>query len=325
MMNLLISRHDKIGDFCVTLPVFKIAHEKLENTKIIALVSKVNYAFAQQIPFIDDVILYEDNVFTLAKKIREKNIDVSISCFTDTKLALALLFAGVKERFAPATKIAQIFSNRRVKQRRSEVKMTEAQYNLQLLNAYRTVGYEYQRPLFTFSIEEKQKILQDFKTRCNIKKDSKLVAFHAGFGGSSDGNLTLDDYINLARTASKQENTQVVFTFGPDDIKTKEYIQNHLDFNAILYDSKLSLMDFCKLLASFTLFVSTSTGPMHLAGAVNIPTISFFGTSLFASAKRWASINDIEKQNNYMIKDNYEVSIYQVIENRMKRILSGLL
>ncbi len=135
-MNILITRHDKIGDFVLTLPTYQVAKNQIPNSKIIALVSKVNFELASSMGFIDDVILYDEDLFTLVKRIKEKNIDVSISAFTDTKLAFALLLAGVKKRYAPATKIAQIFSNKRVKQRRSQVKMTEAEYNLDLLKAF---------------------------------------------------------------------------------------------------------------------------------------------------------------------------------------------
>lgn len=46
-MNLLITRHDKIGDYVLTLPMIKIAKQQLVDTKIIVLVSKVNYEFSK--------------------------------------------------------------------------------------------------------------------------------------------------------------------------------------------------------------------------------------------------------------------------------------
>ena len=69
------------------------------------------------------------------------------------------------------------------------------------------------------------------------------------------------------------------------------------------------------------MFISTSTGPMHLAGAVNIKTLSFFGDSLFASSKRWASVNDKNKQNNFSISSSYEVEIYTAILNCLNKII----
>jgi ADP-heptose:LPS heptosyltransferase len=80
-------------------------------------------------------------------------------------------------------------------------------------------------------------------------------------------------------------------------------------------------MDFARYIASSSLFVSTSTGPMHLAGATNTMTLSFFGDSLFASSKRWATVSDESLQNNFMINKNYSKDEYLKIEKRLKEIV----
>ncbi len=43
--------------------------------------------------------------------------------------------------------------------------------------------------------------------------------------------------------------------------KAKDYIEANLDFKALIYESKVTLMDFARYIASSSLFVSTSTGP----------------------------------------------------------------
>lgn len=321
-MNLLITRHDKIGDFVLTLPMIKIAKEQIRGAKIIVLVSKVNYDFAKEIEFIDEVVMYDKNPFLLARKLKKYNIDASISAFTDTNLAIALLLAGIKTRISPATKIAQIFANQRIKQRRSLVKKREFEYNIDLLRALKTdIGSDFERPILKFD-QSKNEILKNFKEQFNINNKFEFVAFHPGFGGSSDGNLSLDDYVRLAKSIN-DERLNIVFTFGPDDEEAFEYIRQKNDFGAILYRSNLSLIDFCKLLSNFKIFISTSTGPMHLAGAVNITTLSFFGNSLFASDKRWGSINESKKQNNFCIPKDYNDEIYQKIQDRLKEIINA--
>lgn len=322
MTNLLITRHDKIGDFITTLPMIKIAKRDLKDTNIIVMVSKVNYQLAKSIDYIDDVILYEDCIFKLVKSIKEKNINVSISAFSDTKLAISLFLAGVKNRFAPATKIAQIFYNHRIVQRRSKVAMTEYEYNIELLKAYdKHIHPHFHKPLIEFSQEDTQAQLELFKNECNIMGEYKYVAFHPGYGGSSDGNLSLDDYILLAKSLENKKNLKVVFTFGPDDQNSREYLQSKIDFDCIIYNSRLSLIDFCKLLSCFELLISTSTGPMHLAGAVNTKTLSFFGSNLFASPKRWATISDTENQSNFCVPKHYDRNIYKSIENKLHEIV----
>lgn len=307
-MNLLITRHDKIGDFVVTLPLFKAIKEQYPSTKLTALVSKVNFDFAQNIEFIDDVILFDkNNLSRIKQEIKSKKFDASISAYIDTAVGKLLFGSGIKKRIAPATKIAQLFFNQRVKQRRSQVKKREWEYNLDLgKTIFPDIKLEFSKPLLTVHY-------------LPFTKEKKVI-FHPGFGGSSDGNLTLDDYINLARSIKNSE-YEIVFSFGPDDETSKEYIQYHLDFEATMFDSKVSLMEFTQYIANSMLFVSTSTGPMHLAGATNTQTLSFFGESLFASAKRWGTMSDEEKQNNFCVPQNYGRDIYENIEKRLSEII----
>jgi len=301
-MNILITRHDKIGDFMTMLPVCKVLKEQT-NHQIVMLVSKVNVSIAQKLDFIDDVIEYSEDTFTLLKKLAPYKFDVSISGYIDINLGFSLFLARIPIRIGPATKIAQIFFNKKIKQRRSRVEKTEWAYNLDLLKQFdNSIDMNFSTPLVTFDSPR-----EDF------------IIFHAGFGGSSDGNLKLDEYLSLAKKASKS--TNVVFCFGPDDLEVKEYIVNNLDFKASIRDDFTSLWDYTTFIAKSKLFVSTSTGPMHLAGLTNTPTLSFFGSNLFASSKRWATISDKKYQYNYEIPPNYDKEFYDIIEKKLMEII----
>jgi len=299
-MNILITRHDKIGDFCTALPMMKVLKEQT-NHKIFALVSKINYDFAKNFDFIDEVILYHDKPLKLAKEIKKYNIDISISAFIDTKLGLALFLSGIKTRIAPATKLAQIFFNKKVKQRRSEVLMSEWEYNLELLKSFdNSLNTNFTPPILEFN---------------QIRKN--ITVFHPGFGGSSDGNLKIDDYIRLAKAVENK--TEVIFTFGYADKEAKEYITQNTDFK--IKDDFATLWEFTKFLATVKVFVSTSTGPMHLASLSNTPTLSFFGNTKFASYKRWKPESDGSLQKNFLIGESYDDMLYLKVEKALKDML----
>ncbi len=305
-MNILITRHDKIGDFITMLPVCKVLKEQ-RNHKIVMLVAKVNVALAKELEFIDDVIEYTNDSKALIKTIKSYNFDVSISGYIDTTLGKVLFKSRIPKRMAPATKIAQIFFNKRVKQRRSLVEKREFEYNLDLLKAFdEDLVLDFNRPLF--------------KAVGSITSNKNFIIFHTGFGGSSDGNLTLDDYLKLAKKASKS--TEVVFSFGPDDDVSKAYIKEKLDFKATIRDNFKSLLEFTYFIATSKLFISTSTGPMHLAGMTNTPTLSFFGANLFASAKRWGTISDETLQHNFTVGADYGVEVYEKIEGKLMELLN---
>ncbi len=301
-MTILITRHDKIGDFITALPMCKVLKEQT-NHKIVMLVAKINVDLAKRLDFIDDVIEYSDDSFTLLNRLSKFKFDASISGYIDFHLGLCLFLAKIPMRISPATKIAQIFFNKKLKQRRSEVKKTEWAYNLDLIKKFDdNLKLEFNKPLLTL----------------DTKKENFII-FHTGFGGSSDGNLSLDDYLKLANKAS--QSIKVVFTFGPDDDKSKKYIKEKLDFQADIRDDFKSLWEFTKFISTTKLFVSTSTGPMHLAGLTNTPTLSFFGENLFASSKRWATISEQKVQNNYEVPANYSEEFYKQVENKLMEII----
>lgn len=304
-MNILVVRTDKLGDFITALPAMYVLKHHNPQNRLIACVAPLNKSLAESCDFIDEVIVDDGgSVWSLASKIKEAKIDASITLFSNTRVAIAQFFARIPKRIAPATKIAQIFYTNRVLQRRSEVKMAEFEYNLELTKAlFSDISLEYKKPLLEF--EDAKKIHDVFCINNDIEKE--IVAFHVGFGGSSDANWSLDEYEILIRDVIKQDKYQVVLTFGPDEKELYEEMQNRLyDVNAVFYFSLEGLVYFAKLVSNFRLFVSTSTGTYHVASLVGTPTMTFFADNLFASAKRWKSIGDINLQSHYMIASDKE-------------------
>ena len=321
--HLLVTRHDKIGDFVLALPLCWAIKQASPETKLTVLVSRVNEAFARQIPFIDDVLLYQPGWRGLLQTLhclKQMRVFASISCFIDTRLGCLLWLAGVPKRVGPATKFAQVFFNGRVVQRRSRVEKPEWVYNLDLgRSLFPSLPQSFPRPLLLVSraLLDETPVAEVLRA-CDSKK---IVVFHPGFGGSSDGNLPLADYIRLARIASEIPGVHVVFTFGPDDLAAYEQVRASLDFDADLVQSLPSLWAFCAFLQACALFVSTSTGPMHLAGAVNTQTLSFFGASAFASSRRWEPLNERGRQSNFMLSGPPSAEVFEDIVLAMKRAL----
>ena len=305
-MRILVVRTDKLGDFITSLPTMYVLKKYNPENKIIACVAPLNKALALTCNFIDEVIVDESqsSVFEFSQKLKNANIDASITLFSNTRVALAQFLAGISTRIAPATKIAQIFYNKRVKQRRSEVKMSEFEYNLELAKIlFPDINLEYAKPLLKF--DDAQEKYQEFCKNNNITKD--VIAFHVGFGGSSDANWNLDEYEALMKTVIKKDKYQTVLTFGPDEkdlcTEMKQRLQNE---NVVFYLSNDGIVNFAKLISNFKLFISTSTGTYHLASLVGTPTLTFFGDSKFASAVRWKGVGNDKLQKHYMLPQDEE-------------------
>ena len=321
-MNILVLRTDKLGDFITALPAIYILKHYNQKNKIIVCVSQLNKTLAMSCSFIDEVIVDDakTSIFTLVKKLKSAKIDVSVTLFSNTRVALAQFLARIPKRIAPATKIAQIFYTNRVKQRRSEVKMAEFEYNLELAKElFKDISFEYPKPLLSF--DDSIKVYNIFCLNHAI--DREVIAFHLGFGGSSDANWSLDEYEVLIKEVVDANKYQVVLTFGPDELELYKEMQNRLmQYNIIYYFSQESITYFAKLLSNFKLFISTSTGTYHAASMVGTPTMTFFADTLFASSARWKGIGDEKLQQNFEIptQEDARQKLFIDIKNKLKTI-----
>lgn len=326
-MNILVVRTDKLGDFVTALPTLYVLKKHNPSSKIIACVAPLNKELAQSCPFIDDVIVDEGQpLLPFVSTLRKAKIDASITLFSNTRVAAAQFLAGIPTRIAPATKLAQIFYNRRIKQRRSRVEMAEFEYNLQLTKGlFSDIDLDFPKPLCPFSQEELDESYQRFCKQYGVTRS--VVAFHPGFGGSSDANLSLKEYVDLVKIASAEQNVQAVMTFGPgEDDLYSESIELCDGLDVIFYRSSDGVVEFTKLLASFKLFVSTSTGTYHLAALAGTETMTFFADTLFASVKRWKSINDERMQHPYMLPQDQVKRNEKIIEikNDLVRLIGAI-
>ena len=132
--SILVIRNDKLGDFMLAWPAFSLLKNQYPESEITALVTAYTKDMAELCPWIDKTILDDgSSALSLAKTISRYRFDASVALFTETRTALACLLSRIPVRIAPATKLAQLFSNNTLKQRRSRSAKPEYEYNVDLV------------------------------------------------------------------------------------------------------------------------------------------------------------------------------------------------
>lgn len=122
MKKLLVIRNDKIGDFMLAWPSFAMLKASLPDCHITALVPKYTAALAELCPWIDAVIIDPGQQADkaqhkqLVQTVKAQQFDASINLFSTMYNALLVWKARIPYRLAPATKLAQIFYQHRIKQ-----------------------------------------------------------------------------------------------------------------------------------------------------------------------------------------------------------------
>ncbi|WP_112478477.1 glycosyltransferase family 9 protein [Vibrio variabilis] len=301
MKNILVVRNDKIGDFMLAWPSFAMLKASMPDCRVTALVPSYTVALARACPWIDEVIVDcgknadKHTQKHLVQTLKGAKFDASINLFSTTYNALLVWKAKIPYRLAPATKFAQLFYNRRIKQKRSQSAKPEYEYNLDLVRAFLTDQsidiVEPRAPYFSFSLDALAKQKEKLASELGLNKALPWVYVHAGSGGSAN-NLTLEQYSNLV--AGIDRNVNVVLTAGPGEEEKARELQNLLAekrIESVVYDKNDGLVDFSCSLACASLFIAGSTGPLHIAAALDVPTVGFFPAKRSATPLRWKPLN----------------------------------
>lgn len=305
--KILVVRNDKLGDFMLSLPTFALLKRALPQVIIHALLPDYTREIAQACPFIDAVIHDPGAEASwsrqqyLRKQIQAQHYDAALTLFSTTRIGWCLLRAGIPYRLAPATKLAQFFYNQRLRQRRSQSVKPEYSYNLdlgkRLLHDFNlTVPTDPQPPYLQFASAEIQQLKDHFLQQHRLPPGQRLVFIHPGSGGSAV-NLSLAQYAQLARTLQHETPLTLVISAGPGEVERAQSLARLLsDVPSILYHSDQGLVMFAKHIAFTDLFISGSTGPLHIAGALNRPTVGFYPRRRSATALRWQTLSGDDRR-----------------------------
>ena len=324
-MKILIIRNDKLGDFILSYPVYYIIKSTVPDCEIHVLVPEYTQSIAISYPWIDNVIIDPGSEapfsqqLRLLKILRKQQYDSVITLFSTTRIGILLLLAGIKYRLAPATKIAQFFYNHKLIQRRSRSLKPEYEYNLDLAKQFLsdhsfTLVKLPEPPLLHYSEEEITKIREQFCEEYKLNNNSKLIFIHPGTGGSAT-NLNLEQYANLAKNLKIDDRYTFVITAGPDEVEYANKLSSLLDnIPHVVYLSIKGLVNFSKIIQLCDLFISASTGPLHIAGALNRPTAAFYQRRRSATSLRWQTLNVEEYRLAFTPPENEGESDMQKVD-----------
>jgi len=116
-----------------------------------------------------------------------------------------------------------------------------------------------------------------------------MVFIHPGSGGSASAPEPAD-YAELVGAMCRND-AQYVITAGPGEETLAEELTALLpNVSRATYRSTAGLAAFAERLQFADLFVSSSTGPAHIAGALGRPTATFYPAKVTAGPLRWQTL-----------------------------------
>lgn len=295
--NILISRTDRMGDVILTLPLVTAAKKIFKDSKVYFLGKEYVRKLIHGYEGIDEFIA-EDSLGSFSDKLRSikgKNIDLSISVKPEFDLAILFLLSGIKYRIGTGYRWYSFLYNRKVYEHRKVSDKHESEYNLNLLGNFFPETVFEKTFSFRYSKEDKNRF-REKALKDNLDSEKNYIIIHPGSSGSSK-DLPAEKFSELTDLLlDKYSGQRVVYTGLKNESELINKIINKTrnEFRNRITDlsGKLDLRELLILIDNSDLFIANSTGPIHIAGALNKNVIGFYPNDDVMSSTRWKPLGD---------------------------------
>lgn len=289
--NILVVRTDRLGDLILTLPLAAAIKKKYPHARVTFLVRKYTEPLLSGHPHIDEVIvLKEVNGKVLFRKnveqLRQKKFDCALAVSPDFRIASILYFSDIRMRVGTGYRWYSFLFSDRIFEHRKTAEKHEAEYNYSLLaplgikEPFNEKIVQYALQIETSARERVEKILAHELP----ESSTGFVIIHPGSGGSAV-DLPIEKFAELTDYLTQINGIGIILTGSEKEVNLCRKLE--IKGKTLNLAGKLSVNELTALISQSRLFVSNSTGPLHIAAALGIPVVGFFPKILVCSPKRW--------------------------------------
>ena len=272
--RILIVKLSSIGDVVHALPALSALRKRFPESYIAWVVKKKAADIIIGHPYLDEVIIYE-GIRKTAKKLRSLKFDLAIDLQGLFRSGLLTFLSRAKTRLgfsrANSRELSHLFLTQRVTPGEEDRHVIDK--NLSLL---RPLRIEVREKEFIIPVSnENKEYIANFLREEGVTSNDLLITLNPG--ASWPSKLWPEErWAELADRLIEKLKAKIIFLWGP---RKKDFVDNIVKRmkNGPIISCKTSLKELTALIAECRLFVGGETGPLHIACALNIPTVALIG------------------------------------------------
>lgn len=281
--NILVIDFGQLGDVVLSLPALRAIREKFADARITLLLGKPTGEIARLANVSDDRILVDRvalrdgnkaksalEIFCLVREVRRRKFDFVIDLHSLYETNLLGFLSGAKYRLFANRENRSIdfLSNFSGKPLREDKSLHHAERYLAVL---KPLGIEKQEGNLRIQPPpgELGAITELYASLGVTKKHRVGLFLGAGHLGRRWG---IDKFTSLAGKLNANGDTDVLIFLGPEEAGLRQEAVETMSQHAVVMP-EMPLATFYAALATLDTFVSTDTGPMHLAAVAGASVV----------------------------------------------------
>jgi len=277
--SILVIRIDRIGDLVVSLPAVKMLREAFPRATLSVLASRRNAALLACVPFIDEVLIYTNFIKT-ARCVRKKRYDIVIDLLMDYPVRGALLAHTSGAPFTAGFDVAGRGFCFNCAPAPDPARKYVGDYMIDLMRAV-LKGLpggpslnESICEVFSITAQERIYVKSLLKER-GVKEQDLLIGIHPGAYYPSQ-RWPSGKFAELADIIIERYGATVIIIGSPQERALVDAVKKGMR-SAPIDIVGLPLDKLVALIAMLNVFVCNNSGPLHIAAALKVATVSTMG------------------------------------------------
>jgi heptosyltransferase-1 len=287
--NILVIDFGQMGDVMLSLPALAALRQRFARARITVAVGKPGKQIVELTGTADEVLVVDRvalrdgfapaSVFRIArlvKEVRRRKFDFVIDLHSLSETNLLGFLSGAPSRLysrRPGRSLDFLSNFRPAAPVEDREKHAVERY-LDVL-APLGVGEVSRAPRLPLRAEAERAVEQLFRKE-KIGRDAPLVGMFPGAGNASR-QWRLERFADLAARVARNDNLRTVVFLGPEERARAREIRAAFPQRTTSVVERLDIPQLASALARVSVLVSNDTGPVHVAAAVNTPTVVMVG------------------------------------------------
>lgn len=305
--RILIVRTDRVGDVVMITPMIREIKKKFPDSFLATLTQPNTANILTNNPYLDEIItdnLNKESFWSVVKQLRKREFTDGLLVFPTERAAYQMMLAGIKTRVGVGHKLYEVISGMRSVDRHNYIPLKhETDF---CMDTVRKIGVKSDRldlEIYVTDVEKKEAF--EFLNKYSIKDNDFKIMLHTGSLRSAP-NWSEDKYLHLVKEILTMQipNLKILLTAIEMSDNFLKSVESLKDNRITDISGKLAgLRHFIKIISVIDLFISNSTGPLHLADALNRKCIGINCHRPMNSVKYWGILN--KRSINIEVPEEY--------------------
>jgi len=280
--KILIRGTNWVGDAVLTLPAIVSVRAAYPKARISILAKPLVADIYKLFAPADEVIIYKEHfdhpwgVFRLARLLGKKKFDAAILLQNAIEAAIIAFVARIPVRAGYNSDGRGIFLTHSIRRTRTARQIHQGDYYLEMVKALgcAPVGKEMHLQAKINRVTARN-VLEEFVPG----EKRRIIGIAPGAIYGPAKRWFPERFAAVADELCKDKNCRVILLGGKDDREAAEKVCSSAKAKLINLAGKTTLREAVYLISQCSLFIGNDSGLMHIAGALNIPTVAIFGST----------------------------------------------